>query len=158
MELAGISVAPGTVVGGLIFYLTQALALIGLTLATVGAAGLLNRRLFDPDLKDYTSFGHIFNLVFFLAVLVLELDLLSPREILSQEVRGARLQGFAILHHGFNAKGVHGPGKSFGLSFAALDDRHGQIIFRHADIDLEHALCPLDGLFGGGMGGVPFLP
>ncbi len=74
LELMGVSVSSGEQAGMLgmaVFYLTQAAALIGLTLATVGAAGLLNRRLFDPELKDYTSPVAVLNLLFFLVVLVL---------------------------------------------------------------------------------------
>ena len=37
-----------------------------------------------------------------MAVLVLELDLLSSREVLAEEVARAGLQGLAILHHGFD--------------------------------------------------------
>ncbi len=74
MELMGVTISSGDQAGGVglvIYYLTQLAALVGLTLATVGAAGLLNRRLFDPELKDYTSPIAILNLVFFLVVLVL---------------------------------------------------------------------------------------
>jgi len=73
MELLGMSIGPaeqGVNLGSIVYYLTQAVALFGLTLATVGAAGLLHHRLSDPDLKDYTSAGHIFNLLFFLVVLL----------------------------------------------------------------------------------------
>ncbi len=69
-ELVGISVAPdSSVFGLLIYYSTMLAAVIGLTLATVGTLGLLQRRLFDPELKDYTTRSDIFNLVFFLVVL-----------------------------------------------------------------------------------------
>jgi nitrate reductase gamma subunit len=69
MELFGVRVGPEASIGGLIYYLTMLTALGGLGLATVGAAGLLHMRLFDEDLKDYTSLGHLFNLVLFLGVL-----------------------------------------------------------------------------------------
>ncbi|MFH1742491.1 MAG: respiratory nitrate reductase subunit gamma [bacterium] len=56
------------ILGSFVYHLTQVAAVLGLTLATVGAAGLLHRRLHDPDLKDYTSPAAILNLVLFLAV------------------------------------------------------------------------------------------
>jgi nitrate reductase gamma subunit len=64
----GPEVARMSIIGTPLFYLTKLTALLGLSLATVGAAGLLHRRLFDEDLKDFTSFGHIFNLLAFLVV------------------------------------------------------------------------------------------
>ncbi|HUT55361.1 MAG TPA: hypothetical protein VM658_18370 [bacterium] len=67
MELFGVYVGPGASPGSAVYYLTQAAALFGLGLATVGAAGLLHARLFDPELKGYTSPAMIFNLLFFLA-------------------------------------------------------------------------------------------
>jgi nitrate reductase gamma subunit len=68
MELFGLYVGPEIGIGGLVYYLTMAATLFGLGLATVGAAGLLHMRLFDEDLKDYTSLGAIFNLLVFLGV------------------------------------------------------------------------------------------
>ena len=74
MELLGMPVGPaegGITIGSIVYYLTQAVALVGLTLAIIGAAGLMHMRLTDPDLKDFTSFGHIFNIACFLVVLVI---------------------------------------------------------------------------------------
>ncbi len=74
LELFGVyvggSLEQASIVGSLVYYSTMAAMLVGLVLCTVGAAGLLHRRFFDADLRDYTSAGHIFNLLFFLAVLV----------------------------------------------------------------------------------------
>lgn len=47
--------------------LAAVLGVAGAVLAMVGALGLLLRRLRDPDLKNYTAPGDIFNLAFFLA-------------------------------------------------------------------------------------------
>ncbi len=69
LGLAGVAVDPGgaSFIGAAVYYLTQVVAVSGLILATLGAAGLLIRRLTDPDLADYTTGATIFNLVFFLA-------------------------------------------------------------------------------------------
>ena len=68
LELLGIYVGPGISIGGIVYYLTMLAAVAGLGLATLGTLGLLQRRLFDPDLTDYTSGSALFNLMFFLAV------------------------------------------------------------------------------------------
>jgi len=47
--------------------LIKLVGVIGLALATLGAAALLHRRLTDPDLVDFTAPRDIFNLVIFLA-------------------------------------------------------------------------------------------
>ena len=52
-----------------------------------------------------------------LAVLVLKLDAASLREVLSEKVRGAGLQRLPILHHGFDAEGGFGSGKTFVFGF-----------------------------------------
>jgi len=57
--------------GVLIYYLTVIAAAAGLGLATLGVLGLLQIRLTDRVMKNCTSASHIFNLLFFLTVLVL---------------------------------------------------------------------------------------
>ena len=79
-------------------------------------------------------------------------------EVLTEEMGGSRLQGFAVLHHSFDAHGVHRPGKPFSFRFAPLDHRHGQVFFRHTCISITHLFGPFNGLFAGGMRSVPFLP
>jgi len=62
------TVAPTVVLGGLAVlahYAVVVTADLGLALGTVGALGMLHRRLTDPDLKDFTAPADIFNLVFF---------------------------------------------------------------------------------------------
>ncbi len=69
LELCGVTVgAEASSIGYAVYLLTQIAAWCGLTLATLGAFGLLLRRLFDPELKDYTPPSAIFNLLFFLVV------------------------------------------------------------------------------------------
>jgi nitrate reductase gamma subunit len=70
MLFAGILGAflPSAMAGGLgvgLHYIILACGVGGLALALVGALGLLERRLNDPDLKDFTTAADIFNLLFF---------------------------------------------------------------------------------------------
>lgn len=61
---------PGLVAGGfgkVLMYAVMACGYGGLGLSLLGAAGLLMRRLTDPELKDFTAGADIFNLLFFLA-------------------------------------------------------------------------------------------
>jgi nitrate reductase gamma subunit len=55
--------------GTVLRILYTATGALGAAMAIVGAAGLLHRRLTDPDLKNYTTPGDIFNLLFFLIAL-----------------------------------------------------------------------------------------
>lgn len=68
MELPQVRLGLTGGVGLVVYYLTHAAFIAGMGLTTLGALMLLERRLFDPELKAYSSFGHIFNLIFFLAV------------------------------------------------------------------------------------------
>ncbi len=67
LELGGVYVGPGPRAGSVVYYLTQAAAIAGLGLGTIGVLGLIHGRLFDPDLRPYTTAASIFNLAFFLA-------------------------------------------------------------------------------------------
>ncbi len=65
VELAGGTIgAGGGTLGKLIGMLTVLSGAVGLILALAGAVGLLIMRLTDEDLKPFTNFSHIFNLVF----------------------------------------------------------------------------------------------
>ncbi len=59
--------------GALIYYLTILFGFLGLTMGTVGAFGLLARRLNDPELHGYSSIADYINLVFLLCFLVVAL-------------------------------------------------------------------------------------
>ncbi|MDJ0764903.1 MAG: respiratory nitrate reductase subunit gamma [Myxococcota bacterium] len=70
------AVAPEALAGGfgtLLTSATVACGYAGLILALFGALGLLQRRLSDPALKDFTSGADIFNLVFFVLAFGLSL-------------------------------------------------------------------------------------
>ena len=62
---AGVNI--GATLGKIVLYLSMGLGWGGIVLALFGALGLLQRRLTDPELKDYTSPAAIFNLVLFIA-------------------------------------------------------------------------------------------
>ena len=72
-----------------------------------------------------------------LAVLVEVLDLEGLREILPQEVRSARLQRFAVAHHGFDGIGDVGAGKFFGVGLFAGDHRDGGIVDGEVGVDVS---------------------
>ena len=69
--VTGTPLDPGmsSVFGTILFWGAAALWVGGLALSLAGGLGLLLRRLTDEDLKPYTSFSHIFNLLFFLVTL-----------------------------------------------------------------------------------------
>ncbi len=70
LHAVGVNVGPGaTGFGGFVVTLTNILGPIGFVLAFLGAAGLLVRRLTTPGLKNYSSFGHYFNLLLFMGVI-----------------------------------------------------------------------------------------
>jgi nitrate reductase gamma subunit len=53
--------------GAALYWLTPVAAVAGLALALSGAVGLLFRRLGDPALREHSSSGDFFNLLFFIA-------------------------------------------------------------------------------------------
>ena len=56
---------------GVLHVVALTCGLAGISLSIAGAAGLLQRRLTDPNLRGYTTPGDVFNLLFFLGALVL---------------------------------------------------------------------------------------
>ena len=87
-----------------------------------------------------------------------EFDVEGLGEVLGHEMAGAALEGFPILHEGFDGVGGIGAGEFFGIRLAPLDDRNRQEFFREVGIDIKHAqgffLC----FFFGFVGGVALLP
>lgn len=69
-ELAGLPVGPSA--GGIgqpLLGLARLMLAVGLALTLIGAVGLLAMRLSDPELKPYTTFAHLFNLLFIILAL-----------------------------------------------------------------------------------------
>lgn len=73
LEIAGIPLAPGTGIIGIVYYLTSCMGFFGMVLTTVGALGLLERRFTDYNLRIYTKLSDIFNLVFILVTILIAL-------------------------------------------------------------------------------------
>lgn len=71
---AGVQVtADGGLFGALVYYLTMVLGYAGMGLALYGALALLLRRTFNADYREYTTGADFFNLLFFIAALVVAL-------------------------------------------------------------------------------------
>ena len=69
--LFGASITPdGGAFSALIYFTTILFGFLGITLGTLGSAGLIVRRLTDPELKPYTSLADLFNLVMFFAFFI----------------------------------------------------------------------------------------
>ncbi|RJO74528.1 MAG: nitrate reductase [Myxococcales bacterium] len=72
LELAGYTVGDGGPgLGNAVAALTGFVGPLGYLLCLVGAVGLLLRRFGDPTLRNYSSFSHFFNLLLFIALIVL---------------------------------------------------------------------------------------
>jgi nitrate reductase gamma subunit len=70
LHAAGVSMVPGAGgIAGLVILLTKILGPISYGLCALGAVGLLVRRLTNLELRNYSSMGHYFNLILFIAVL-----------------------------------------------------------------------------------------
>jgi nitrate reductase gamma subunit len=91
---AGISSVLGTV----LYWGAAAFWIAGIALCLAGGLGLLVRRLTDEDLKPYTSFSHIFNLLFFIVALGIAAWYLVAFDVepLLGDLRGA-VQGLVTL-------------------------------------------------------------
>ncbi len=66
LQLAGISLGSGIAPGSVVMALMSLLGPLGLILTFSGAFGLFVKRLTDPDMRTYSSFGHFFNLTLFM--------------------------------------------------------------------------------------------
>ncbi len=60
------------------------------------------------------------------------------REILTEEMRRARLQGFAVAHHGFDGIGDVCACEFFGVGFLAGDYRDCGFVYGEVRVDVEH--------------------
>ena len=96
--------------------------------------------------------------IFEFVVFVDELHVERLGEILPEEMRRTRLQGFPVLHHGLDGIGIEGAGKPLVSRFHTLDNRHGHEILGKVGIDIEHTTSLGLGLLASSMCGVPLLP
>ena len=79
-------------------------------------------------------------------------------EILAEIVRSARLQRFAVAHHGLDGVGLVGAGETLGRGLAAGDDRDRRFIHGEVGVDVEHLARFGFGFIERGVGGVALLP
>ena len=91
-------------------------------------------------------------------VAALELDLERLGEVLSEVVRGARLQRAAIAHQRFDRIGLRRAGELFALALLAVDHRHGEHLLADLLVERENLHRLFLRLFGGLVRGVAFLP
>ena len=73
-------------------------------------------------------------------------------------MRSTCLQGFAILHHGFDRIGIERTGKTFAVGLHALDHRHSHVVFCKVGINALHLLGFDFSLFAGCMSRMTLLP
>ncbi|MDB6071604.1 MAG: hypothetical protein JWL81_2775, partial [Verrucomicrobiales bacterium] len=85
-----------------------------------------------------------------------ELDVGGFGEVLAEEVAGARLDGFAVLHHGLDAQGAFRAGEAFALGFFTGDDGECEVVAGEGFVDAEHLLGFREGFLTGFVGGVAF--
>ena len=93
-----------------------------------------------------------------LAVLVGELHLHRPGEVLAEVVGGPALQRLAVLHHRLDAEGGLGAREALVLRLLAGDHRNRQQRLGELAVDAEHPPGLLERLLLGRVGGVPLLP
>ena len=79
-------------------------------------------------------------------------------EVLAQEMGGAGLKGFAVLHERLDAVRVFGAREALALGFHAFDNGHRHEVLREVRVDFEHLLGFLDCLVLRSVGRVAFLP
>ena len=73
-------------------------------------------------------------------------------------MRGAGLQGFTILHHGFDRERGYGTGESLVGCFLTLDNRHRHVVLGERGVDIKHLPRLVEGFLLSRVTGVPFLP
>ena len=73
-------------------------------------------------------------------------------------VRRARLQRFAVAHHGFDRVGLVGAGETLGGRLAAGNHRNGRFVHGEVGVDIEHLARFGFGFLERGVRGVALLP
>ena len=96
--------------------------------------------------------------MFELAGAGLKLDARCLREILTQKVRGSRLDRLAILYHGLDAVSLYRARESFAFTFLAAQYRQRKEVARKRLIDAKHFHRLYFRLLACFVGGVTFLP
>ena len=87
-----------------------------------------------------------------------EFDAARLREVLSEEVRGAGLKGFAILHHRFDRVRVDGAREALARGLRAANHGHRHVVLSEGGVHVEH-LARLFARFSlRRVRGVPLLP
>lgn len=104
--LFGARIAPGGGIWSVLYYLTIFVGFVGLVLGTIGAAGLLYRRLSDPEMKSFSSPADFFNLIFILFFFAVAL---LAWLFVDRSFDGARTYIYSLL----TFSGQAGEGKSF---------------------------------------------
>ena len=87
-----------------------------------------------------------------------ELDVRRLGEVLTEVVRGAGLDCLFVLHHGFDGQGADSAGEALALRLLTRDHRDGQMLAHELLVNAVHEFRFGDGLFGGFMRRVAFLP
>ena len=93
-----------------------------------------------------------------LVVLVLERHVERSGEVLPEEVAGAGLERFPVLHQRLDTVRLHGPCEALARRLDAADDRSGHVLLGEGRVDLQHAHRLLDGLLLRRVRGVTLLP
>ena len=76
--------------------------------------------------------------MFELTLAGLELNAGCFGEILTEEVRGSGLDGFAVLHHRLDAIGAFGTGEALAFALLSAENRHGKEVASELLINTEH--------------------
>ena len=85
-------------------------------------------------------------------------NVIGAAELIAKIVAGAALQGFAVLHHGFDGIGSLSTGKLFLIGLAAFQHGDAQIMLGKVGIAVQLLLGLSLGLLGSLVDGVAFLP
>src|SRR5690625_4532140 len=96
--------------------------------------------------------------IFVFSIRILKLHVKRLRKILAEEMRGARLEGFSILHQSLYTVSFHGSCKSFRGSLNSCNYRHCHKLLRKSFVHIQHFKSLFDRFLLRGMGRMPFLP
>jgi len=105
MVFGGTVSTGSSVILSLIYYLTILCGFLALTLGALGTAGLLYRRFFDPELKNYSSLADYFNLFIFLIFFIFGLFAWLFTDL---DFAGARAYLYGLLTLGGQPEGHTG--------------------------------------------------